>query len=83
MTQELPDTNRLYWQCRRGMLELDYLLQHFLSNHYSHLTPTDQQCFVRLLKESDEDLSNWLISPNPNVPKEFASLVAVIKKGDN
>jgi len=26
--------NRLYWKCRRGLLELDLVLQRFLERHF-------------------------------------------------
>ena len=76
---ELPDFNRLRWQCRRGMLELDYLLQSFLDDHFELLELKDQQLFIELLGESDEDLFSWLMNSKEEFPERYRSLLAVIK----
>lgn len=52
---------RLRWQCRRGMLELDLVLQAFLDKNYLNLAPGDQELFERLLTYSDQDLYSYLI----------------------
>ena len=54
--------NRLRWQCRRGMLELDHLLGHFLDLGYDDLDDAQQQCFLMLLGEQDQQLSDWFMS---------------------
>ena len=40
-----PEYNRLRWQRRRGMLELDLLLLDFLEQHYLRLNETLQKDF--------------------------------------
>jgi len=56
--------NRLRWQCRRGMLELDLLLLEFLENQYATLDADSQQAFVALLEYPDQVLQHWLIAPD-------------------
>lgn len=67
MTQEV--SSKLRWACRRGMLELDVLLGNFLENRFNYLTPEDQENFINLLNNNDQDLFTWLIGrelpPNP------------------
>ena len=55
-------TSQLYWQCRRGSLELDLLLKNYLENDY--LLATEQKCqqFAELLKLEDDDLLPALLS---------------------
>lgn len=53
--------NRLRWQCRRGMLELDIILLAFLEQHYCQLNIQEQTLFETLLTYSDQDLYQWLI----------------------
>ena len=69
--------SRLRWACRRGMLELDVLLGNFLNEKYVELSAEDQEIFVKLLAENDQDLFMWLtgkeICPEP-------SLSAMIEK---
>jgi antitoxin CptB len=55
-------TSQLYWQCRRGSLELDLLLKNYLENDYSLATEQKRQQFVELLKLEDEDLLPALLS---------------------
>ncbi|MGQ9686820.1 MAG: FAD assembly factor SdhE [Thiobacillaceae bacterium] len=52
--------NRLRWHCRRGMLELDALLQSFVEDGYRDLDPSERQAFLRLLKRQDLELFEWL-----------------------
>ena len=59
--QETPSADRLRWHCRRGMLELDLLLEGFLDQGYSDLSVEDRRLFVRLLDFEDQLLLDWLM----------------------
>jgi antitoxin CptB len=50
------DLNRLRWQCRRGMLELDVVLTQFLDTQYSRQPDNLQAAFRALLQLPDPDL---------------------------
>lgn len=50
---------QLYWQCRRGMLELDILLTRFMREKYHKLTAGEQNNFARLLTVEDPILFSW------------------------
>jgi antitoxin CptB len=52
---------RLRWQCRRGMLELDLLLRGFLEEHYQQLNEHEQGLFVALLDTPDQELLELLM----------------------
>jgi len=52
-TQEL---NRLRWQCRRGLLELDVVLERFLEKYGDRLQGERLSSFNTLLSFSDNDL---------------------------
>ncbi len=54
----LSDLNRLRWHCRRGMLELDMVLAHFLDEKYVQLTAQQRREFESLLDLEDQEL--WL-----------------------
>ncbi|ASF45948.1 FAD assembly factor SdhE [Methylovulum psychrotolerans] len=63
---------KLKWQCRRGSLELDLLLQHYLDTAYLQANPEEQARFVALLQLEDEALlavfTNQLLSAdNPQL----------------
>jgi len=48
--------NRLRWRCRRGMLELDLVLERFLGENYARLTAQQRQEFETLLELEDHEL---------------------------
>lgn len=48
--------SKLYWQCRRGSLELDLLLKTYLEKDYPNATPLKRQEFEQLLQLDDEEL---------------------------
>ena len=52
---------RLYWQCRRGMLELDTLLTGFLDRAYDRLDEEGRQSFLELLSYDDTELLEYLM----------------------
>lgn len=47
---------RLRWRCRRGMLELDLVLERFLGENYVKLTAQQQAEFDALLDLPDQEL---------------------------
>ena len=62
MTRPLTDAERkLRWQCRRGLKELDVILEPFMEEHYLDLAPDDQALFARLIAEEDVDLLAWFM----------------------
>lgn len=77
-TEEFEVIKRLKWACRRGMLELDVLLEPFVERHYLGLTAEQQQAFERLLKEDDPDLFAWFMGHEVCPDKQLAAMVALI-----
>jgi antitoxin CptB len=54
------EQRRLAWRCRRGMLELDLVLQSFVETHFYALTLDELHAFDTLLVMPDNDLWNTL-----------------------
>lgn len=52
---------RLHWQCRRGMRELDLLLQDFLERSYPSLDEDARRAFLALLECPDALLFDYLM----------------------
>jgi antitoxin CptB len=52
---------QLRWACRRGMLELDIILNDFLDNQYPVLSEKLQMSFGHLLSCTDQELFRWLV----------------------
>ncbi|HTW37070.1 MAG TPA: succinate dehydrogenase assembly factor 2 [Steroidobacteraceae bacterium] len=62
----------LRWRCRRGMKELDLLLERFLEQHYDQALPERQRAFERLLRLPDPLLAELLLGPQPARPHSAA-----------
>lgn len=69
------EIRRLRWQCRRGMLELDYLLLRFLDLGYPALDPVGRGEFAALLRQQDQDLSDWFMGRRAPADARSAALV--------
>ena len=70
---------RLRWQCRRGMLEVDLLLNRFLQTGYAQLTDEDKRRFVILLEYPDQVLLAWLMGRERPVDGGVARVVDRIR----
>ncbi len=59
-----PNMNRLRWQCRRGVKELDAVLCTFLENDYVSANEHDQHLFIELLALEDDQLLAYFFIHN-------------------
>lgn len=79
MTRSFTEAERqLRWQCRRGLKELDVLLEPFMETHYLDLDPEDQALFRRLLEQEDVDLLSWLMQYLRPEDPELERMIHVI-----
>lgn len=67
-------------QCRRGMLELDFIFQRFLEHHYDQLSENDKTLFSLLLNEEDPILYDWLITETPCTNTTLQPIVSYVIK---
>lgn len=74
-----PLKNKLAWQCRRGMLELDVILIPFLEQHFDGLSDEQQQLFSLLLEEADPDLYTWLMGFGECENERLRVMVSMIR----
>ena len=52
----MGDIDRVRWRCRRGLLELDLVLEAFLARDYGRLDAAQRGLFNELLDRPDNDL---------------------------
>ena len=52
----MKEFERARWRCRRGLLELDIVLQRFMDQYYAQLDQQGLEQFERLLSLPDNDL---------------------------
>lgn len=77
---DIPPLGQLRWQCRRGMLELDYILVGFLDQHFANLALDDQQLFVRMLDFEDQLLLDWVMGNVVPSDANIRRLVGLMQK---
>ena len=70
---------RLRWQCRRGMRELDELLQSFLECGYAQLDDAQRLTFERLLTTQDNQLLEYFMGRSVPRDSDTADVVAKIR----
>ncbi len=80
--QDCPEYGRLLWQCRRGMLELDCILERYLEEDYCHAPKQTRALFVELLKVQDPELQAWLLNGDLPDDEDFANLARQIRRLD-
>lgn len=62
----MKELERLRWRCRRGMLELDILLDRFIEQHYASLNKAQQVALDRLLDMPDPTLWDMIATTGPS-----------------
>lgn len=61
MPDELWEKNVVEWRCKRGLWELDLLLQHFFYAKFDALTTKDRESLQWLLVQHDPYLQRVLV----------------------
>ncbi len=79
VTSAINHRGRLNWQCRRGMLELDWLLRRFLDRAYDSMGIDELQSMENLLTYPDPVLLEWLMGRMVPFDKDIARLVEKIR----
>jgi antitoxin CptB len=72
------EVNRMRWAARRGMLELDLVLEPFVVHRYAELSDEDRQRFQNLMACEDQDLFAWFLRRQVPEDEELAQIVASI-----
>jgi len=72
---EVQSDGQLRWHCRRGMKELDVLLERFCQQQLPNLTSDERKVFARFLDWSDPDLYTCLVNGQYPTDNAYASLV--------
>jgi len=70
----------LQWRCRRGLKELDVIIQPFLADHFRELDEAGQAAFTRLMACEDMDLLDWFMHQATPADPELEQLVERIHR---
>jgi succinate dehydrogenase flavin-adding protein (antitoxin of CptAB toxin-antitoxin module) len=74
----MAEIDRIRWRCRRGLLELDLVLQGFLERSYDRLGPDERLVFMELLEQPDNDLLDLAMGRTEPAPR-FRSVVEMLR----
>ncbi|MBV2208233.1 MAG: succinate dehydrogenase assembly factor 2 [Thermomonas sp.] len=70
---------KLRWRCRRGMRELDQLLERWLDRAWRQSTTQERDVFLALLDSEDDRLWRWFIGHEVPDNADVAALVERIR----
>ena len=73
-----PEGRRLLWRCRRGMKELDVLLERFAREHLALASSEQRRTFDRFLDLPDPLLADYLLGQVTPPEPELARLACRI-----
>lgn len=76
----MSDISKLRWQCRRGMKELDLLLENYLSRDFSSASPAEQGVFANLLNLPDPVLLAYVMGQQQPTTAEERRVIAHLQR---
>jgi antitoxin CptB len=71
-----PPITQLRWQCRRGMRELDVVLERYLQQRYASAPLAEQQAFESLLDLPDPQLFAYLMRRETPAAPEWVDVLS-------
>ncbi|MGW8269338.1 MAG: FAD assembly factor SdhE [Burkholderiales bacterium] len=71
--------DRLKWKCRRGLLELDLVLERFLRRAGTTLSESDAAALSELLEQPDNDLWDLVIGRSDRVDARLRGILAQLR----
>ncbi len=79
MSDDEVELRKLRWRCRRGMRELDQLLERWLDQAWRQSPTREREVFLRLLGTEDDTLWRWFLGHESPPDVEIAALVERIR----
>ncbi|MDE2389280.1 MAG: succinate dehydrogenase assembly factor 2 [Betaproteobacteria bacterium] len=76
----MKEFERARWRCRRGLLELDIVLQRFMDQHYAQLDQQGLEQFERLLSLPDNDLWDLIAAKQINHDRSLQTVLELLQK---
>ena len=71
--------DRIKWNCRRGLLELDLVLQRFLERHLDGLDVNQTEVFKELLTYEDNDLLDMVMGRAEPVNMRLSAVLELMR----
>jgi antitoxin CptB len=74
-----PELRRALWRCRRGVKELDLLLERFARSRLPHSPAAERAAFLALLERPDPELLDYLLGGVRPAEGRMARLIEAIR----
>ncbi|MBK6959342.1 MAG: succinate dehydrogenase assembly factor 2 [Nitrosomonas sp.] len=76
----MKELERARWRCRRGLLELDIVLQRFMDQYYTQLDESGLEQFERLLALPDNDLWDLITARQATTDDNLQQVLELLQK---
>ncbi len=76
----MKEFERAHWRCRRGLLELDIVLQRFMDQYYTQLDESGLEQFERLLALPRNDLLDLITVRQINTDDNWQQVLELLQK---
>jgi succinate dehydrogenase flavin-adding protein (antitoxin of CptAB toxin-antitoxin module) len=73
------DRDRIKWHCRRGLLELDLVLERFVARYLDALNPGQTEVFKELLAYEDNDLLDMVMGRAEPVNQDLSVVLEMMR----
>ena len=75
----MAELDRIRWHCRRGLLELDLVLERFNRRHLATLDPEQLRQFKEILDLPDTDLLDLVMGRIPARDRRYNEIVQLLQ----
>ncbi len=75
----MSEADRIRWQCRRGLLELDLVLSAFVERHLERLDTRQVALFRELLELPDNDLLDLVMGVAEPADPRWGPVLALLR----
>jgi antitoxin CptB len=76
----MKEQERVRWRCRRGMLELDIVLQRFVDRSYAQLDDAEKHAFDVLLDMPDTELWDMIAGKRQSEAAEQQAVLEQLRQ---
>jgi len=75
----MSDRNRVRWLCRRGMKELDLVINRYFESDYDSLSEQEQTEFKNFLNLEDPEIFSWIMGRTTPENPLYAGIVSKLQ----
>ncbi len=75
----MSDRNRVRWLCRRGMKELDLVINRFFESDYDSLSEQEQSEFKEFLNLEDPEIFSWIMGRTTPEEESHAAIISKLR----